>query len=36
MYVCMYVRGMERILHAGMERGYGTGVVLDLVLEFTI
>ena len=32
----MYVRGMEQILQAGMERGYGTGVVPDLVLDFII
>ena len=24
-------RGMERILQGGMERGYGTGVVPELV-----
>ena len=29
-------RGMERILQTGMERGYGTGVVPDLVPDLII
>ena len=31
LYYNIWIRGMERILQRGMKRGYGTGVVLELV-----
>ena len=39
MYICKteeWKRGMERILQAGMERGYGTAVVPDHVPDLVI
>ena len=31
LYYNVWIRGMERILQGGIERGYGTGVVLEFV-----
>ena len=35
-YLSIWNRGMERILQTGMEQGYGTGVVPDLVPDLII